>query len=67
MSEILQNTEFFIGGISISVTADESEAIKKAKEKMKRAGILSSTLHFRLYKKSIDARKKDDIRFCFCS
>ena len=30
---------------------------------MKRAGIDTSTLHFRLYKKSIDARNKQDIRF----
>ena len=58
-------TEIFIGGISIPVTVDEQEAIKKAKEKMKRAGVLPSTLHFRLYKKSVDARKRDDIRLVY--
>lgn len=30
---------------------------------MKRKGLNSRSLHFRLYKRSVDARKKDDIRF----
>lgn len=56
-------TGFLIGAIRVSIEASEAEIIKKAKDKMKRAGISISTLHFRLYKKSIDARKKNDIRF----
>lgn len=65
MSSTFDQTELFIGGISISVDAPEDEAIKKAKEKMKRAGISPSTLHFRLYKRSVDARKRDDVRFVY--
>ena len=56
-------TELLIDGISVSVSADPSEIIYKAKEKIKRAGISPSTLYFQLYKKSVDARKRDDIRF----
>ena len=52
-----------INGIRVSVDSDEDTILKKAKEKMKRAGISTSTLHFRLYKKSIDARRREDIRF----
>lgn len=56
-------TEFFISGISIPVTASDEVAVKKAKDKMKRAGINPSTLHFQLYKRSVDARRREDIRF----
>ncbi|MBQ9761009.1 MAG: hypothetical protein IJW16_06645 [Clostridia bacterium] len=56
-------TEFLIGGISVSVLADDGDVIKKAKDKMKRAGVSPSTLHFRLYKRSVDARRRDDVRF----
>ena len=56
-------TEFFINGISVPVTANEEDVLKKAKDKMKRAGINPSTLHFRLYKRSVDARRREDIRF----
>ncbi len=63
MRERSDETELLIGGISVSIFADNEEVIKKAKEKMKRAGISPSTLHFRLYKRSVDARKREDIRF----
>lgn len=56
-------TEFLISGINVSLDATDEDIIKKAKDKMKRAGVLPSTLHFRLYKRSVDARKRDDIRF----
>ncbi len=57
------NTEILIGGIRVPIDAEEEDILKKAKDKMKRAGIATSTLHFRLYKKSIDARRREDIRF----
>ena len=56
---------FLISGISLPFTCDESEAINSARLRMKRAGVDSSQLHFRLYKKSTDARKKQDIRFVY--
>ena len=52
-----------IGAIRVSVDTADEEILNKAKEKMKRAGLSTSTLHFRLYKKSVDARRRDDIRF----
>ena len=59
----MNKTNLLIGGIRVPVNADEAFIFKKAKEKMKRAGIDVSSLHFRLYKKSVDARKRDDICF----
>ena len=59
----LKSVRLLVGGIHASVDADENLILKKAKDKMKRAGFSTSTLHFRLYKKSVDARHRDDIRF----
>ena len=56
-------TRFLLGGIRVGVDACEGEILEKARKKMKRAGISTATLHFQLYKKSVDARRKDDIRF----
>ena len=55
--------QLLIGGIRVSVDAADTLILNKAREKMKRAGISPSTLHFRLYKKSVDARRRDDVRF----
>ena len=59
----MSKTKLLIEKIRVSVDSSEETITDKAKEKMKRAGINTSTLHFRLYKKSIDARNKQDIRF----
>ena len=39
--------------------------LSKAEQKMKRGGISVGSLHFRLYKKSVDARKREDIRLVY--
>ena len=57
-----QSRKLLVGGIRVTPDATEGEIIKKARDKMKRAGISTSTLHFRLYKKSVDARRRDDVR-----
>ncbi len=54
---------FLIDGIRTTVGTAEEDILQKAKDKMKRAGLLSSTLHFRLFRKAIDARDQADIRF----
>ena len=59
----MKSVKILIGGIRVAVDSADDAIINKAKDKMKRAGISTSTLHFRLYKKSIDARRRDDIRF----
>lgn len=59
----MTDSKILIGGIRVSIDATEDVILNKAREKMKRAGLSTSTLHFRLYKRSIDARRRDDIRF----
>ena len=60
---------WLIGGISLPLSemsdAFEDEIFRIAATEMKRAGVDPAWLHFRLYKKSIDARKKKDIRLVF--
>ena len=56
-------SQFLIGGIRVPVDAGEEDIVKAAKGKMKREGVSTSSLHFRLFKKSVDARRRDEIRF----
>ena len=51
-----------ISSLSARFDAPEEEIFRIAKTKMKRARLGAAGLHFRLYKKSFDARKKQDIR-----
>ena len=57
-----QAASFIIANISLPFTCEDDEIINIAEQRMKRVGIDPAQLHFRLYKKSIDARKKQDIR-----
>ena len=59
----MSKVKLLIEKIRVHIDSSDEMIANKAKEKMKRAGIDTSTLHFRLYKKSIDARNKQDIRF----
>ena len=56
-------SQFLIGSIRVPVDAAEDDIVKAAKEKMKREGIATSPLHFRLFKKSVDARRRENICF----
>ncbi|MBQ8388255.1 MAG: hypothetical protein IJX46_04970 [Clostridia bacterium] len=53
--------KYVINGISLPYTAEEAEYIAEAKKQMKRAAP-TALFHFHIYKRSVDARKKDDIR-----
>lgn len=53
---------FIVSNISLPFTCNDGEIIDCATRRMKRVGVDPAQLHFRLYKKSIDARKKQDIR-----
>lgn len=58
-------TEFrqlLLSGISAPFDAPEQEIIQIAKKKMKHACSSTAGLHFRLYKKSFDARRKGEIK-----
>ncbi len=57
---------FLLSDIKLRFDAPESEVINIAKTRMKRLCGNVTGLHFRLYKKSLDARKKPDI-FQVCS
>ena len=58
-------SEALIEGISVPVGTPEADVLAKAEQKMKRGGISVGSLHFRLYKKSVDARKREDIRLVY--
>ena len=58
----IKATSFIVSNLSLPFNVDEGEIVSLAQKKMKRVGLSPSMLHFRLYKRSIDARKRDDIR-----
>ena len=58
-------TEALIEGVSVAVGTPEGDVLSKAEQKMKRGGISVGSLHFRLYKRSVDARKREDIRLVY--
>ena len=51
-----------LSGLRAPFDAPEEEIIRIAKAKMKRSCVHTAGLHFRLYKKSFDARHKGDIK-----
>ena len=59
----MSKTKLLIERIRVDIDCPDEMIANKAKEKIKKAGINTSALHFRLYKKSIDARNKENIRF----
>ena len=56
---------FLISGISLPPDANEKEACDIAASELKRAGIDPARLHFGIYKRSVDARKKNDVRLVY--
>lgn len=56
---------FVISGISLSPDTDEKEACKIAASELKRAGINPARISFNVYKRSIDARKKNAIKLVY--
>ena len=56
---------FLVSGISLSLDNNEAEACRIAATELKRAGVSPARLHFNIYKYSVDARKKNDIRLVY--
>ena len=52
-----------LGDIRVPMGNNTNEIIDIARNRMKKVGITSDTLRFRLYKRSIDARNRDEIKF----
>ena len=53
---------YVIDGISISPYDDESKAIELAEKKLRSVGIGRAGCELNIIKKSVDARKKDEIK-----
>lgn len=54
-----------VSGISLPPDVEDDTACKIAADELKRAGISPARLRFNVYKRSVDARKKNDIRLVY--
>lgn len=60
------HTQFFVvNNIKISVNASVEEAFSIAKKKLKSNGIQTNKLDFSIYRKSVDARKRNDVKLVY--
>ena len=56
---------FIVSNIKLSVNASPNEAFSIAKERLKKAGLSVNDADFKIFKRSVDARKKDNILFVY--
>ena len=56
---------FAVGGISLSPDVEEGRACDVVATELSRAGINPARLRFDIYKRSVDARKKKDVRLVY--
>ncbi len=61
----MRYSAFVVGGISLSPDRDEGEACQIVTKELKRAGINPARLRFHIYRRSVDARKKKDVRLVY--
>ncbi len=61
MADLLQHT-LVVSGIRLPLDAIEGDVYFKAKKELKRLGLASENAQYRIWRRSVDARKKDDIR-----
>ena len=54
-----------VSGIRLAVDAAEAEAFGAAKAKLRRVGMLPGNAEFAVYRRSVDARHRDDIAFVY--
>ena len=52
-----------VSGIRLPLDALEGDVYFRAKKELARLGILSDGARFHIYRRSVDARRKDDVRF----
>ncbi len=60
-----QTIGFLLNGIRMSPDADEQEVCEVAASELKRAGMNPARLRFAIEKRSVDARKKNDVRLVY--
>ncbi len=58
-----EQSRWIVNNLSVSLFSDDLELYELAKRKLHALGIDTSECSFKLRKRSVDARKKDDIRF----
>ncbi len=56
---------YIVSNISLPFNASFEEAFSVARARLNKIGIKARDLHFSIYRRSIDARKKQDIRFVY--
>ncbi len=56
---------YVLDGISVSPYSDESRAIELAIKKLRSVGVNTADCELNVVKKSVDARKKDDVRLVY--
>ena len=61
----LQTRILIVNNIKLSVNASFEEAFSVAKKRLSKLHINTQNLSFKLYKKSVDARRKQDIRIVY--
>ena len=57
--------EALIEGVSVPVGATEADVLSRALQKLKKSGLPHKGATLRLYKKSVDARKREEIRLVY--
>ena len=57
--------EALIEGVSVPVGASEADVLSRALQKLKKSGLPHRGATLRLYKKSVDARKREEIRLVY--
>ena len=62
-AESKEGFRYLLTGVTAPVDSGEEEILAIAKRQMKRKGFDPHTLHFRLYKRSVDARDRTEICF----
>ena len=59
------SVSLLIGGIRLSPDEDPTSAIAEARRRLRGVRLLSEEVRFSLYKKSVDARDKDNVRLVY--
>ena len=56
---------YIINNITLPINASHKEAFNIASKKLASLGVRSEECEFSIYKRSVDARKKNDIKFVY--
>ncbi|MBQ7172809.1 MAG: hypothetical protein IJR88_01640 [Clostridia bacterium] len=55
--------QLLVGNIRLSLDEDEEKALESAKQKLQKIGVFASMRDLKVFKRSIDARNKEDVHF----